>query len=1237
MKNIFRYIFLFCFSLFCINGDAQQVYKTFTYTGGNQSWTAPAGMTSVDVEVGGSRGGASGGNGGVVTAKLSVTPGQTYIIVCGGNTSNYGFGGTGGTGSGGYSPGGQGGGLSGIFFSSVAGGNARIIAGGGGGGSGTGHTGGSGGGLSGSNGGYTSGGDMGVRAVGGTGGGSGSGGTGGAGATDGGPGSGCTGTGCNGAPISTVTAPSGGVGTQFNGGAGGNNATYAQHISSAGGGGGGGGWYGGGGGGGGSDAGCCTEFSAAGGGGSGYINATYVSNAIYPGSNPSTGYVKLFCPASAVVSVSSSGSTICAGGVVTLSASGSDSYSWSPSASTTSTIIVSPTSSTTYSVIGTNSVTGCPSSNNVLVVIGGPIPTISIAAPNSICIGAQATLTGSGGHTYSWYNPSSINSSIVLSPTISTTYTVLGTNTVTGCKNTSTATVNVNSLPTISVLGASSVCEGSDATLTGSGGNTYSWYNAATTSSIVITVSGAIGTTYTLVGTNTVTGCTNSITGIVNVNPNPTVSVTATETNCIQSDGTANATVSGGNPTYVYYWNSNPSQSTQTASNLAPGVYSVTVTDINGCKGVSTASVSMSNNIPTVAISAISNANCFGDSSGKATAVVTGGNIPYSYLWLPNGATTQIATGLSANNYTVTVKDVNGCTTTNTVSIAQPLQMLDAAVTTNSVSCNGGRTGSANVVVSGGTPGYSYLWLPSGGTTSTANNLQAKITYSCTVIDINGCLTITTATIAEPTAALSISGISTVPVSCKGDNTGSASVTVNSGTPGYTYSWQPSGGTTSTANNLNAKTTYTCNVTDANGCPLATTVTITEPSASLSNTITTNVAGCTVANGIAVAIASGGTAQYTYVWSNSQTGNIASGLASGVYSVKIIDNNGCKDSALVTISTTTVIPNMKVASTVPVSCVDRSDGSASVIVSSGTPGYIYSWQPSGGTTSTANNLNAKTTYTCTIADANGCTDVAMVNIKEPTAVLVSLTCGETICKGGTTKIGAHPTGGTAPYTYNWLPTSKSDSTILVQPTTTTQYTVVVTDGHGCTSTSSSVCSVIVFPQPTANFDSTSTHDSPPVFTFNNLSSGGIKWAWDFGDGTVSEEKNPTHTFPSGGSYTVTQTIFSSDGCEDKFSMIVNVKGTIIFPNVFTPNGDNNNDTWYIPTTGVKDFHVEIFDRWGIKVWESSSEKVEWDGRSSSGIILNDGTYFYIFTGKLKTENGDQDIIHKGNIELLKGK
>ncbi len=439
----------------------------------------------------------------------------------------------------------------------------------------------------------------------------------------------------------------------------------------------------------------------------------------------------------------------------------------------------------------------------------------------------------------------------------------------------------------------------------------------------------------------------------------------------------------------------------------------------------------------TSSIASQTNVSCNGGNSGSATVTASGGTTAYSYAWAPSGGNAATAIGLTAGTYVCTVTDGNGCTSNASVTITEPTLLTSSITSQTNISCNGGNNGSATVTASGGTVAYSYAWAPSGGNAATASSLAAG-SYTCTITDANGCTTTASCIITQPTA-LTSSVSSQTNILCNGGNNGSATVTASGGNPSYTYSWMPSGGNAATASSLTAGT-YTCTITDANGCTTNPTVAITEPSA-ISGVPTTTPATCGSNNGSATMTASGGTPAYTYSWApsggNSAT---AANLAAGIYTCTITDAHGCSSSFTASVSNSGG-PTVTVSSQTNPTCNGGNNGSATVNVTGGNGPYTYSWSPSGGNAATASGLTAGS-YTCTVIDANNCTVFTNISLINPAPIVISLGNDTSICSPSTVSFCA-PAGYSS---YLWSTTSTSS---CITAGTSGCYSVIATDANGC--------------------------------------------------------------------------------------------------------------------------------------------------------------------------------------------
>lgn len=601
------------------------------------------------------------------------------------------------------------------------------------------------------------------------------------------------------------------------------------------------------------------------------------------------------------------------------------------------------------------------------------------------------------------------------------------------------------------------------------------------------------------------------------------LSATSSQTNIACRNactGTATATPSGGTAPYTYSWNSAPVQTSQTATGLCAGSYTCTVTDNVGA----TTTVSVTITQPPTSVTATSSATPVNCSVGYGTASVTasGGNPGYTYSWAPSGGTASTATVTVAGNYTCTITDANGCTTTTVVTVPPGSPPTATLQSQGNNTCFGGNSGTATVTASGGTGPYTYSWSPSGGNAATATGL-ASGTYTVTVTDATGCPGTVIVTITSPPQVTGTTTFS--PSSCSG-NTGSATVTPSGGTPGYTYSWAPSGGTAATATNL-APGAYTITITDANGCTGTANVTVgtsSGPTATLQSS--TNVLCNGASTGTASVSVTGGNPGYTYSWAPSGgTSAGATGLAAGTYTCTVTDQLGCVTSQTVVITEPTALA--ATMSTTQTACV--SSGSAMANPSGGAGSYTYVWS-SGGTSQTETNLGVGT-YTCTITDFNGCTTqiTANITLNAPITVAASAT-SSTVCAGTTTTITA--TGAT---TYNWQPGNLSGSSNVVSPTSPTTYTIIGTDGANCADTTTILINVNPSPTVTVGATPTSICQGDSVGIGAN---GASSYLWLPGNQTTQVIVD----FPMA---TTTYTLIGTDalGCSDTTTVTVTVNST----------------------------------------------------------------------------------------------
>ncbi len=368
--------------------------------------------------------------------------------------------------------------------------------------------------------------------------------------------------------------------------------------------------------------------------------------------------------------------------------------------------------------------------------------------------------------------------------------------------------------------------------------------------------------------------------------------VTSTDVSCPGAmDGTATATPLNGWAPFTYDWSNG--ESTSTISNLAPGLYEVTVVSSDGAIQIGETYVDEGDG-PTLYLSA-SYETCPGSSDANASVNVSGGTEPYSYLW-STGETFVIASNISAGTYSVTVTDDNGCMAIGSIDVELSPEGVWLMTSSTPSDC-GLDNGTAHVSAMSGTPPYVIVWSD-GQTGEDAINL-APGTYDVSVTDANGC---------SNTETVEITSNSDLNLSINGENAdcgisnGSATVSVNGGTGPFTYNWS-NGGTTATITGL-SEGSYSVTVTDATACSNSISIYI-DAENGIDVDITKIDADCNSNNGSATASASGGIAPYSYQWSNGSNTATISGLAPGSsYTVTATDSNGCSDTESVMIDGT---------------------------------------------------------------------------------------------------------------------------------------------------------------------------------------------------------------------------------------------------------------------------------------------------------------------------------------------
>jgi hypothetical protein len=506
-----------------------------------------------------------------------------------------------------------------------------------------------------------------------------------------------------------------------------------------------------------------------------------------------------------IPTISVNNATICTGQSATLSATGGSSYVWS-NGTTTSSIVVSPTITTQYTVTGITSA-GCTNSAIATVSVI-PKPFI-LLQPNSnsitLCPATSYTLKAfpQNGLNYVWSNGATTNS-IVIAPTINTTYTVTGTSTLTGCSNYSVITVNMQTVTPISIS-PTTLCLGQTATLTANGStasSNYTWSTGATgTNTIVITPT--VNTTYTVTAT---TACgTSSAVSTVTVRPVPNAAILGLNKIC-----------SGNNVTLIgfpffapsYQWNTGSTNQAIIASPSTTTTYTLIVTNNFGCTDTAVKTITVTPT-PTINITATSYTICSGSST---TLTASGAN---NYTWSPantlssNTGSVVVASPNTTTTYTVRGSNGNGCFEKEIITI---VVLPTSSVTVNSATICSGQ--SVTLTANGAN---TYSW--STGQTTNSIVVSPTITTYYTVNNINSCSSTATSTVTVNTGVIPAFAIiapnnGNICASGTGSSTPFSTTIPNSSS--YTYLWSPGNSTSATPNiNITQPVSVKVTVTDA--------------------------------------------------------------------------------------------------------------------------------------------------------------------------------------------------------------------------------------------------------------------------------------------------------------------------------------------------------------------------------------------------------------------------------------
>src|SRR5690554_682762 len=476
-------------------------------------------------------------------------------------------------------------------------------------------------------------------------------------------------------------------------------------------------------------------------------------------------------------------------------------------------------------------------------------------------------------------------------------------------------------------------------------------------------------------------------------------------------------------------------------------------------------------------------------------------------------------------------------------------------------------SGSATVEVIGGVPPLTYQWLPSGGTSSTADSLAAGI-YTVTVTDAKNRSVTDTVTISSPDEILIDFDYSDI--SCHGETNGWASVNPSGGVGPYTVLWSTND-STDTINSLIAGH-YSVTVTDSTGCIVTKDFDVIEPAILSAAISSSNVSITGGNNGSATVSVSGGTAPYSYLWTPSgQTTDTASNLTAGTYVVDITDAMGCTTQETVVI--TEPIPlTITLVSQKDILCNGDANGEITVDVSGDYPPYTYNWSPNVGNGATVSNLSAGI-YTLTVTDAINDTTTETFTIVEPDPLVVTpgLVQGVSCFGSNDGSATVIVSGGVTPYSYLW---SSGETTSSAINLSAGNNIVQITDANGCQVQQSFVISepseILIDP---INITHVSCNGQTDGSITISVTGGTPPFSYSWSNGQLTQ--NLTNI--QGGSYTITVT--DVNGCVSTKTFSV-INPGVVYPPTANNQGfcsDNNPQVSDLVATGT-----------GVIKWYSSA-------------------------------------------------
>ena len=746
------------------------------------------------------------------------------------------------------------------------------------------------------------------------------------------------------------------------------------------------------------------------------------------------------------------------------------------------------------------------------------LPNLSAVPTPSNCglADGAADLTVNGGitpYTYLWSNGATTED---ISDQLAGTYTITVTS-ATGCSNVTSVTIpdNTVTFDILPIITGNTNCVFPNGLIqlqvTPPGNYTYQWATGETTPYLVDVPSGAYTVTVSAGGTCQVVGTYQ----VFEFAFPPNSSATATAATCGQANGSVTVSIDGGQEPYTYEWSNGAT--TEELTNVPPGTYEVTVTDDNDCTTVAEATV-LSNNVP-INISGDATANTSCDVENGAIDITISPAGSYDIEW-STGATSEDISGLAPGSYSVTVSSGGDCVSEATFTVDNDTEDPEPTADITAAICNESN-GAIDLNVSGATPPYSFVWA--GGETSEDLNAIPPGDYTVAVTSANGCTAEATFNVPNNSSSFTLDGVASPDDNCETDN-GSIDLTI---TPAGSYDilWS-NDETTQDISNL-PPGTYTVTVTESGSCSGTASFVVADETDFPTTSQTISAEICGQEDGAIDLTVDGGTAPYTFLWSNGETTEDLNGLSAGTYLVTVTGANGCTTEA------TGIVPDNSISialngTTEPNTSCDINNGAIDLnITPSGT--YSISWS-NGEMTEDLTGL-AGGTYSVVVSAGGDCSASASFTVPSTTEdPVISQVIDPAICGENNGSIDLSITGGQSPFTFLWSNGATSEDLTNVL---SGDFTVEVTGANGCVATGSFTIpnnSIVISIDGTAQTNSSCDDPNGSIDITASPASTTYTYVWSNGESTEDLNDLPP------GNYSVT--VFEGATCEGEASFNV---------------------------------------------------------------------------------------------------